>query len=99
MDLGAATSVEQQSRAESRIFDRTSSQAKMNLEAKKYRLIQRMIRLRNEGVIDKLESILQEAELEERTEESIQAIEKGQVISLDEFSNRNQEWLKKKATR
>lgn len=71
----------------------------MSLETKKYRLIQRMMRLRKETAVDELETILHQKELQERTEESLHAIDSGQVISLDEFGNRNQKWLKNASTK
>jgi hypothetical protein len=44
-----------------------------------------------------IEVLIAQAEMEARTEESIRSIEKGETISLKEFSNQNRKWLREKS--
>ena len=42
---------------------------------------------------------VQAREMRRRADESLQAIEKGEVVSLEEFSKQNKKWLRKNATK
>ena len=44
-----------------------------------------------------MEKLMIQAEMEIRTEESLQAIEKGEVLSLDEFRKENKKWAEKES--
>lgn len=70
----------------------------MDLSDKKLRLIERLMRVRNQVILDQLEELLIRAEMESRADESLKAVEKDDVLSLDDFTQSNQAWLKKKAS-
>lgn len=71
----------------------------MELSDKKLKLIERLMRVRNQEILEQLEALLIRAEMELRAEDSLRAIENNNVISLDDFTQSNQDWLKKKATK
>ncbi len=71
----------------------------MGIEAKKLDIIERLMKVRKEDVLKKYEQLLIEAQLLTRTEESIQAIENGQTVTLESFSKGNKEWMKSKNIR
>ena len=62
----------------------------------KDRLIKRVMLARETSVLERMEKLLVQAEMEIRTEESLKAIEKGEVISIDDFRKENKAWAKKK---
>lgn len=49
--------------------------------------------------IEKLDDRFVQAEMEARTQESLEAIRNGEVLTLDEFFKSNEEWLKKPVTK
>ena len=49
--------------------------------------------------IEKLDDLFVQAEMEARTQESLEAIRNGEVLTLDEFFKSNEEWLKKPVTK
>lgn len=49
--------------------------------------------------IEKLDDFLVHAEMEARSEESLDAIRNGEVLTLDEFFKSNEEWVKKSVTK
>ncbi len=71
----------------------------MNISTKKLDLIERVMQIREESILKNYEDLLTQAELQSRTDESIKAIQVGEVISIDEFNNSNKKWLKKNATK
>ncbi len=46
----------------------------------------------------RMDEFFNQAKIEARTKESMEAINKGEVSSLDEFSRANRKWLKKNYT-
>lgn len=68
----------------------------MSLEAKKLSLIERFMKLKQEGSILKLEAVLTEIEMNARADASEQNILKGETRSYDEFSKEVQQWLNNK---
>tara|TARA_R110002050_G_scaffold200492_1_gene335369 strand:+ start:28563 stop:28811 length:249 start_codon:yes stop_codon:yes gene_type:complete len=68
----------------------------MGIEAKKLDIIARLMKVRKEDVLKKYEQLLIEAQLFTRTEESMQAIENGQTVTLENFSKGNKEWMESK---
>jgi hypothetical protein len=62
-------------------------------------LADRIMRIAEEKSLEQLEETLQSIELRERVEESMRAIERGDVIALEEFHKRNVEWLRENATK
>ena len=69
----------------------------MDLEAtiqlKQYELINRMMRIKQIGALNQLEDILVRLEMDSRAIESEKAIEEDDVMSLEEFSRKSNEWL------
>lgn len=49
--------------------------------------------------IEKSDALLVQAEMEARTEESLEAIRNGEVLTMDEFFKSNEEWVKKSVTK
>ena len=49
--------------------------------------------------IEKLDDLFVQAELEARTQESLEAIRNDVVLTLDEFFKSNEEWVKKSVTK
>ena len=69
----------------------------MELSEKKLSLIERVMRVRKQEILEQLEDLLIRAEMESRADESLKAIEKNDVVALDDFTKNNQSWIKKKA--
>jgi hypothetical protein len=68
----------------------------MNEETIKLGLIDRLMKVHEVATLKRMEKLIIQAEMEARAEKSLQAIEKGEVVTLKEFSNKNRKWLKKK---
>ncbi len=71
----------------------------MNIEAKKLELIQQLMLVDDEAILRQYERLLVQAGMQARTEESIHAIENGNVLTINEFRAGNKEWLKKRSTK
>ena len=74
----------------------TKKNYSMSLETRKIYLAQRLLNIRKESILKRYEKLLMQAEMEERAELSLQAIDQEKVISLEEFSKNAKEWIKKK---
>ena len=62
-------------------------------------MIQRLMRIEKSSSLEKIEESILQAEMEARTKESLEAIKRGEVMTLDEFRKSNQEWLAKLSTK
>ena len=71
----------------------------MRAETIKLGLIDRLMRMQETSALQRVEKLVIQVEMETRAEESLKAIEKGQVLSIDEFRKENRKWLKKKYTK
>jgi len=71
----------------------------MRAETIKLGLIDRLMRMQETSALQWVEKLVIQVEMETRAEESLKAIEKGQVLSIDEFRKENRKWLKKKYTK
>jgi len=71
----------------------------MRTETIKLGLIDRLMRVHEVSTLQRMEKLITKAEMESRAEKSLEAIEKGDVLSMDEFSKENRQWLKKKYTK
>lgn len=71
----------------------------MKAETLKLGLIERLMKLQNVSALQKVENSIIQAEMEARAEESLKAIKKGEVLSIDEFRKENREWAKERFTR
>lgn len=69
----------------------------MNAEKLKLTIIQRVMKIESKSTLEKIEGLLIQEEMQRRADESIAAIERGDVVSLDEFAKSNQEWLKQRS--
>ena len=65
----------------------------MSIETKKLVLIERLMQIKEEKVLQQYENLLKQAHLQYRAEESIKAIEEGQIVTLNAFETENKEWL------
>jgi hypothetical protein len=74
-------------------FVRTHRKTAMTIEKRKLELKKGAIE------IEKLDDRFVQAEMEARTQESLEAIRNGEVLTLDEFFKSNEEWLKKPVTK
>ncbi len=71
----------------------------MKISEQKLSIIERLIRVRNQETLIQIEALLIRAEMNLRASESINAIESDEVIPLNKFTENNQVWLKKKASK
>jgi hypothetical protein len=69
----------------------------MNTEKLKLNLIQRMMKIEKASTLERIEDLLIQEEMQDRTNESLDAIAKGDVSTIDEFARSNQKWLKEKS--
>jgi ClpP class serine protease len=71
----------------------------MKTETLKLGLIDRLMRINEASTLQRMEMLITQAEMESRAEESLKAIDKGDVLSMHQFSTENKQWLKKKYTK
>jgi hypothetical protein len=71
----------------------------MTIEKRKLSMIQRLMRIEKSSSLEKIEESIIQAEMEARTDESFEAIKRGEVMTLEEFRKSNQERLSKLATK
>lgn len=64
----------------------------MEAETIKLGIIDRLMKMQNTSVLKRVEEFLTQAELESRAEESLKAIKKGDVLSIDGFRSENEQW-------
>ncbi len=70
----------------------------MSIAIKRQQLVDRLMKVDADKTLEKVEEILIAAEMEVRAEESMQAIQDGNVVSLEQFSINTDEWLRKRRT-
>jgi len=71
----------------------------MRAETIKLSLVDRLMRVKEASTLQRMEKLITQAEMESRAEKSLKAIDKGDDLSMDEFSKENKQWLKKKYTK
>lgn len=71
----------------------------MKAETLKLGLIERLMRVQKTSTLQRMDQLITQAEIEARTEESMEAIRKGEVSSLNEFSRENRKWAKENYTK
>lgn len=71
----------------------------MTVEKRKLELIKRVMKVENSSTLTRLEELFIQAEMEARAEESLEAIQRGEVMTIEEFGKSNQEWLAKVSTK
>jgi hypothetical protein len=71
----------------------------MTIEKKRAEVKKGAAKIEKSSSVEILENPFIQAEMEARTNESLQAIRNGEVLTLDEFFKSNEEWLKKTVTK
>lgn len=71
----------------------------MSIATKKLQLIDRLMKVDEQKTLVRVEELLVQAEMEARVKESMEDIAKGNVVSLEEFTNGNKEWLRTRRSR
>lgn len=71
----------------------------MKAESIKLGLIERLMRENNVSILERMNELITQAEMENAAKNSLEAINKGEVMSLDDFKNENQKWTKKNYTK
>ena len=71
----------------------------MRAETIKLELIDRLMKIRETSTLEKVEKLITQVEMETRAEESLKAIDKDDVLSIDDFKRENEQWLKKMSTK
>lgn len=71
----------------------------MKTETIKLGIIERLMKVQKASTLERIEQLIIQAELESRAEESLTAIDKQEVVSLDEFRQENLQWAKKRFTK
>ncbi|MCC5919201.1 MAG: hypothetical protein LAT68_00470 [Cyclobacteriaceae bacterium] len=69
----------------------------MKAEIIKLDIIDRLLKIRNTSSLEKLKKLITQLEMESRINESLEAIEKEEVLSIEEFKSSTEKWLKKKS--
>jgi hypothetical protein len=70
----------------------------MGFSERKLNVINQLMQVGDHSTLKQVEEILIRDQMEAEIQESVQNIEKGEVVSLEEFKKRNQNWLKRRAT-
>ncbi len=70
----------------------------MELSEKKLKLIERLMRVKTQDTLSQVEELLIRAEMELRANESLEAIGKNDVVTIEKFAENNKSWLKKRAS-
>ncbi|WP_339793853.1 hypothetical protein [uncultured Imperialibacter sp.] len=71
----------------------------MKAETLKLGLIECVMQVQKKSTLERMDQLITQAEMETRAQESLEAINKGDVLSLDEFSQKNREWAKENYTK
>jgi hypothetical protein len=67
----------------------------MNAESLKLGIIERLIKVQNKATLQELDNLITKAEIEANAEESLESLNNGDVVSLEEFKLENRKWVKK----
>ncbi|MGD1847788.1 MAG: hypothetical protein ACFB10_20540 [Salibacteraceae bacterium] len=67
----------------------------MDLQDRKKRIIERLHEVENDTLLNQVEQLLIQEEMQRRYREAVEDANAGRTISVDDFSRRNKEWLKK----
>ena len=71
----------------------------MKTESLKLDLIERLMKVKEEATLLRMERLITQAEMESRAKESLRAIAQGEVVTIDEFQKGNEEWVKENLTK
>lgn len=64
----------------------------MKAETLKLEIIDRVMKIQNESALERMDELITQAELESQANESLKAIDKGNVLSIDSFRKENEAW-------
>lgn len=68
----------------------------MEIDTLKLGLIERLMKMDSSSTLRRMEELIIQAEMESRSEESLNAIRKGDYVSLESFRSANDEWKRKR---
>lgn len=71
----------------------------MKAETLKLGLIERLMKLQKVSALERVEKSITQVEMETRAEESMEAIRKGETLSIAEFKCENRKWAKERYTK
>lgn len=71
----------------------------MKTETLKLGLIEKLMRVQKTSTLERMGQLITQAEMEARTEESMEAIKKEDVVSIDDFRRENRQWAKENYTK
>jgi hypothetical protein len=71
----------------------------MRTETIKLSLINRLMKVHEVSTLQRMEDLIIQAEMESRAEKSLKAIEKGDIVEIDQFRKENKQWLKQNSTK
>lgn len=75
------------------------NKGKVIADTLKLELIERLMKVQKTSTLQRVDELITQAEIEARTKESMEAISKGEVSTLDEFSRANRKWAKENYTK
>ncbi|MGM0581939.1 MAG: hypothetical protein ACQETL_14740 [Bacteroidota bacterium] len=67
----------------------------MKAESIKLGLIERLMKEHSISTLQRMNQLITQAEMEASAKESLEDIKSGEVLTLDDFKNENQKWIKK----
>ncbi|RJE70583.1 hypothetical protein BGP76_10880 [Reichenbachiella sp. MSK19-1] len=66
----------------------------MKAETLKLGIIERLMKVQDTSTLQRMDQLITQAEMETRTLESMEAIERRDVVSIHEMRRENKEWIK-----
>jgi PleD family two-component response regulator len=67
----------------------------MKAESLKLGIIDRLMKIHSTAALKRMDELISQAELESQANESLKAIDKGDVLSIEEFRKENEAWRKR----
>lgn len=71
----------------------------MKTETLKLALIERLMKVHKTSTLERMDHLITQVEMEARSQESLEAIKQGDIISLDELRRENRKWAKENYTK
>lgn len=68
----------------------------IDIQTKKLSLIERLMHIREASILECFENMFIQIKMDERAEESLKAINKGEVTDYDKFKEEAKQWIKSK---
>jgi len=70
----------------------------MDIATQKLDLMSRLMKVDAQKTLERVEELLIQEEMEARTQIAEEAIERGDVLTLEQFGKKSEEWLRKRTT-